>query len=104
VDIMAKEVLRIGRLYLESVGGDLHLLVLDFHEKDNGVSGVEIILQPRQVFELMEAIERHISKMVKEKACATCVNFDDGCRLEPRQRLECNNNQKSLYIPAYPKT
>jgi len=99
---MAKEVLRIGRLYLESVGSDLHLMILDFHEKDNGVNGVEIILQPKQVFELLEAVERHVSKMVKARECATCVNFDDGCKLEPRQRLECSNNQKSLYVPAYP--
>ena len=60
----AKEVLRIGRLYLESVGYDLHLLALDFHEEDNGVNGVEVILQPRQVFELMEALERHVSKLL----------------------------------------
>jgi hypothetical protein len=99
---MAREVLRIGRLYLESVGSDLHLMALDFHEKDNGINGVEIILQPKQVFELMEAIERHVSRMVKEKACVTCVNFEDGCKLEPKQRVECNQNQKSLYIPAYP--
>jgi len=99
---MAKEVLRIGRLYLESVGSDLHLMILDFHDKDGCVNGTEVILQPKQVFELMEAIERHVSRMVKEKACVTCVNFEDGCKLEPKQRVECNQNQKSLYIPAYP--
>jgi hypothetical protein len=30
------------------------------------------------------------------------ISFDDGCKLEPKQRVECNQNQKSLYIPAYP--
>jgi len=99
---MAKEVLRIGRLYLESLQGDIHIVVLDFDEKSNLVHGVELTLQPKQVFELMEAIERHVSRMVKEKACVTCVNFEDGCKLEPKQRVECNQNQKSLYIPAYP--
>jgi hypothetical protein len=79
---MAKEVLRIGRLYLESLQGDIHMVVLDFDEKSNLVHGVELTLQPKQVFELLEALERHVSKMVKAK--------------------ECNQNQKSLYIPAYP--
>ena len=102
VKSMAKEVLRIGRLYLESVGSDLHLMILDFHDKDGCVNGTEVILQPKQVFELLEAFERHVSKMVKEKACVTCVNYDDMCKLPPNKRLECNQNQKSLYIPAYP--
>ena len=101
---MAKEVVRIGRLYIESMGSDIHLVLLDFDEKSNLVHGVEATLQPRQVFELLEALERHVSKMVKEKACATCVNFDDGCKLPATQRVECNQNQKSLYIPAYPTT
>ena len=102
VKSMAKEVLRIGRLYLESVGSDLHLMILDFHDKDGCVNGTEVILQPKQVFELMEAPPPPPPPMVKEKACVTCVNFEDGCKLEPKQRLECNQNQKSLYIPAYP--
>jgi hypothetical protein len=99
---MAKEVLRIGRLYLETVRSDLHLMALDFHEKDNGINGVEIILQPEQVFELWEALERHVSRLVKDKACVTCVNYKDGCKLSAIQRVECNQNNKSLYIPAYP--
>ena len=61
---MAKEVVRIGRLYIESMGSDIHLLLLDFDEKSNLVHGVEATLQPRQVFELLEALERHVSKLL----------------------------------------
>jgi hypothetical protein len=98
---MVKEVLRIGRLYMESMSSDIHMVVLDFDEKSNLVHGVELTLQPKQVFELMETLERHVSKLVKDKACVTCVNYDDMCKLPPNKRLECNQNQKSLYIPAY---
>jgi hypothetical protein len=99
---MAKEVLRIGRLYMESMSSDIHIVLLDFDDKSNMVHGVEATFQPKQVFELLEALERHISKMVKAKDCVTCVNFDDGCKLEPKQRVECTQNSKSLYTPAYP--
>jgi hypothetical protein len=99
---MAKEVLRIGRLYMESMSSDIHIVLLDFDEKSNMVHGVEATFQPKQVFELLEALERHVSKMVRAKDCVTCVNFDDGCKLEPKQRVECTQNSKSLYIPAYP--
>jgi len=78
------------------------MVVLDFDDKSNIVHGVELTLQPKQVFELLEALERHVLKMVKARECVTCVNYEDGCKLEPKQRVECNQNQKSLYIPAYP--
>jgi hypothetical protein len=96
---MAKEVLRIGRLYIESMSSDIHMVVLDFDEKSNLVHGVELTLQPKQVFELMETLERHVSKLVKDKACVTCVNYDDMCGLPATRRVECNNNGKSLYVP-----
>ena len=101
---MAKDVVRIGRLYMESVGLDIHMMILDFDEKSNFVHGVGLNLQPRQVFELMEALERHVSKLVREKACVTCVNYDDMCKLPATKRVECNNNKKSLYVPAIPTT
>jgi len=87
---------------VESEGYELHLLALDLHEEDNSVSGVEVILQPRQVFELLEALEKHASKIAKEKSCATCVNFNVTCRLDPNQKRQCLQSQKSLYVPAYP--
>jgi len=78
------------------------MMILDFDEESNLVHGVGLNLQPRQVFELMEALEGHVSKLIREKACVTCVNYDDMCKLPATQRLECNKNGKSLYAPAYP--
>jgi ABC-type phosphate transport system auxiliary subunit len=96
---MAKAVVRIGRLYVESVGSDIHMVVLDFDEKSNLVHGVELTLELRQVVELLEALEGHFSKMVEEKNCATCVNYDFECRLDDEQRRTCVRSEKSLYAP-----
>jgi len=103
---MAKEVVRIGRLYVESVGSDLQLLAVEYSDKENVWHGVDVSLKPQQVFELMAVLERHVSRLVKEKACVTCVNFDgvrlEGCMLPADQRVKCVNNNRSLYAPAYP--
>ncbi|MGP3705262.1 MAG: hypothetical protein ACKD6O_08245 [Candidatus Bathyarchaeota archaeon] len=94
-----KQVVRIGRLYLESVNMDIHMIVLDSNEKNNLVHGVEITLLPKQVLELMESLEKHVSRLVTEKACATCVNYDYGCTLPKTQENECYHNAKKLYNP-----
>ena len=103
---MAKEVVRIGRLYIESVGLDLQLLAVEYSDKENVWHGVDVSLKPQQVFELLAVLERHVSRLVKEKACVTCVNFDgvrlEGCMLPADQRVKCVNNNRSLYAPAYP--
>jgi hypothetical protein len=47
------------------------------------------------VFELLEALERHVSRMVKEKACVTCVNFEDGCKLSLNKEWNATRTRKA---------
>ena len=96
---MVKAVVRIGRLYVESVGSDIHMVVLDFNEESNLVYGVELTLELSKAVELLEALKGHISKMVDEKNCATCVNYNFECMLDDEQRRTCVRNGKSLYAP-----
>lgn len=101
---MAKEVIRIGRLYIESVGSDLQILAVEYSDRENAWHGVDVSLKPHQVFEHMAVLEKHVSKMVKAKDCATCVSFKDGCSLPAMERIKCFQSEKSLYVPAYPTT
>jgi hypothetical protein len=39
---------RIGRLYIESMSSDIHIVLLDFDDKSNMVRGVEATFQPKQ--------------------------------------------------------
>ena len=98
---MAKEVLRIGKLYLEEVGYHIRLLALDFPESGSGVSGVDVLIPLEHVVELVKVLQKYVSRFVEAKDCVTCVNFKVGCRLETEKKLECLNKQKIHYKPAF---
>ncbi|MGP3705060.1 MAG: DpnII family type II restriction endonuclease [Candidatus Bathyarchaeota archaeon] len=95
----------VGLMELFSEINDLYayLLGVEVIAKDLASHFKELV-EPKQIFELMEALERHVSKLVREKACATCVNFKEGCSLSATERVKCSQNEKSFYTPAIPTT